>query len=73
MDSYHTLHLPSMLPGMILSLVFKEELEWSEDATKSLIKFHFPLLVGNADSLVWYHVVRLSRSFLLDESDFGIK
>lgn len=39
MDSYHTLHLPSMLP----------------------------------DSLVWYHVVRLSRSFLLDESDFGIK
>lgn len=73
MDSYHTLHLPSMLPGMILLLVFKEELEWLKDITKSLIKFHFLLLVVHADSLVWYHVIRLSRSFLLDESDFGIK
>lgn len=37
MDSYHTLHLLSMLPGMFLSLVFKEELKWLKDVMKSLI------------------------------------
>lgn len=37
MDSYHTLHLLSML----------------------------------SDSLIWYNVIRLSRSILLDESDSG--
>lgn len=36
MDSYHTLHLLSMLPGMFPSL-FKEELKCLKRAMKSLI------------------------------------
>lgn len=36
MDSYHTLHLLSMLPGMFPSL-FKEELKCVKHAMKSLI------------------------------------
>lgn len=72
MDSYHSFHLLSMLPGMCVT-VLQPFLKIRE--TKSVILFNLTSLSlhGHSDSLVWYHVIRLSGSFLLDESNFGFK
>ena len=75
MDRYHTIHLSGVLPGWYLLIINFNH----NQTTGSLIVtwdncvvFICHLLV-HTDSTLWHHVIRLSRSVLLDESNPGFQ
>lgn len=70
MDCHHFIHLSSVLPGLC-PLILSHDKE-SFHSCKTVIYVFFLCAVGS-DSSLWHHVIRFSRSFLLDESNSGFK
>lgn len=70
MDCHHFIHLSSVLPGLC-PLILSHDKE-SFHSCKTVIYVFFLCALGS-DSSLWHHVIRFSRSFLLDESNSGFK